>query len=92
MKRKKLNHGAVALAYDSAMGKAPRIAAKGTGALADEIIKIAREHHIHIHNDPDLLEMLAQLDLNREIPPCLYDVVAELLAFIYLLNADASTK
>ncbi len=82
----------MALTYDSEKGKAPRVAAKGKGAVADKIIQLAREHHIHIHSDPDLLEMLSQLDLNREIPPSLYAVVAELLAFIYLLNSEESKK
>ncbi len=92
MKRKKQIHGAVALSYDSKIGSAPRIAAKGRGALADKIIELARDNHIHIHNDPDLLEMLSQLDLKQEIPGALYEVVAELLAFIYLLNSEESKK
>jgi len=92
MKRKKQQPGAVALTYDSGKERAPRVAATGRGAMAEKIIQIAREHNIHIHNDPDLLEMLSQLDLNREIPACLYEVVAELLAFIYLLNSEESKK
>jgi len=74
------------------MGSAPRITAKGRGALADKIIELARDNDIHIHNDPDLLEMLSQLDLKQEIPASLYEVVAELLAFIYLLNSEESKK
>ena len=74
------------------MGNAPKIIAKGRGALADKIIELARDKHIHIHNDPDLLEMLSQLDLKQEIPDSLYEVVAELLSFIYLLNSEESKK
>ncbi len=74
------------------MGSAPRITAKGKGALAEKIIELAKDKHIHIHNDPDLLEMLSQLDLKQEIPASLYEVVAELLAFIYLLNSEESKK
>ena len=80
------------MTYDSQKGKAPSVTARGRGAVADKIIRLAREHHIHIHSDPDLLEMLSQLDLNREIPPSLYAVVAELLAFVYLLNSEESKK
>jgi len=74
------------------MGSAPKIIAKGRGALADKIIGLARDNQIHIHNDPDLLEMLSQLDLKQKIPASLYEVVAELLAFIYLLNSEESKK
>jgi len=62
----------------------------GKGKVAEKIIEIAREHNIHIHNDPDLIEILSQLDLNEEIPPALYVVVAELLGFVYSLNAEKS--
>ena len=92
MKRKKQIPGAVALSYESKMGNAPKIIAKGRGALADKIIELAKDNHIHIHNDPDLLEMLSQLDLKQEIPASLYEVVAELLSFIYLLNSEESKK
>lgn len=83
--RKKQNK-AVALKYDSTADKAPRVLAKGKGEVAKKIIEIAREHNIHVHNDPDLIEVLSHLDLNDEIPPDLYVVVAELLAFVYSLN------
>ena len=43
-------------------------------------------HNIFIHEDPDLIEVLSCLDINKEIPPNLYLVVAELLAFVYALN------
>lgn len=84
---RKRQNKAVALKYDSTADKAPRVIAKGKGEVAKKIIEIAREHNIHVHNDPDLIEVLSQLDLNNEIPPDLYVVVAELLAFIYSLNS-----
>ena len=40
----------------------------------------------HIHEDPDLVAVLAALDVNREIPESLYHAVAEVLAFVYHLN------
>jgi len=64
--------------------------AKGRGTIAERIIEIAREHNIYIHTDPDLIEVLSQLDLNAEIPSDLYIVVAELLAFVYALNSNIS--
>ena len=88
MKRRKGQNRAVALKYQPELDKAPRVTAMGKGKVAEKIIEIAREHNIHIHNDPDLIEVLSQLDLNEEIPPALYVIVAELLAFVYSLNAD----
>ena len=77
---------AVALKYQPATDNAPKLVAKGRGEIAQKIIKIAREHQIHIHDDPDLVEALSLLDLNEEIPVDLYVVVSELLAFVYSLN------
>lgn len=84
--------GAVALQYDPKIGRAPRITARGQGDLAEKIIDLARKNNIEIHHDPDLFHMLSRLDLNSEIPPALYEVVAELLSFVYLLNAGESKK
>ena len=86
MKRDKPNR-AVALKYQPGTDPAPKIMAKGQGNIADKIIAIAREHNIYVHTDPDLIEVLSQLDLHAAIPPDLYVVVAELLAFVYSLNS-----
>ena len=71
---------------------APTIAAKGAGSLADKIIAIAREHGIPVKEDPDLVAMLARLDLERALPPELYPLIAELLGFAYKLNKAAEQK
>ena len=92
MKRRKAQNRAVALKYQPELDKAPRVTATGKGKVAEKIIKIAREHNIHIRNDPDLIEVLSQLDLNEEIPPALYVIVAELLAFVYSLNTDDNQR
>ncbi len=89
MEREKQNK-AVALKYQPEKDSAPRVLAKGQGKVAERIIEIARKHNIHIHPDPDLIEVLSQLDLNAEIPADLYVVVAELLAFVYSLNSNNS--
>ena len=88
MERKKRQNRAVALKYQSESDNAPKVTATGKGKVAEKIIEIARQHNIHIHNDPDLIEVLSKLDLNEEIPPDLYVVVSELLAFIYSLNTE----
>lgn len=73
---------AVALTY--AQGDAaPRVVAKGRGLIADEIIRRAREHGVYVHESPELVALLAQVDLDDRIPPALYIAVAELLAWLY---------
>lgn len=88
MKSIKRQKKAVALQYKADMDTAPRVRARGEGRVAEKIIEIARQHGIYIHNDPNLIEVLARLDLNEQIPPDLYVIVAELLAFVYSLNSD----
>jgi len=92
MKKKMKKNSAVALKYRTATGRAPKVTARGMGKIAEKIIEIAKEHHIYIHEDPDLVEILSTLDINEEIPPDLYVVVAELLAFVYSLNKNFSNK
>ena len=77
---------AAALRYDRAKDGAPRVVAKGRGHVAENIIAVAREHGVPLHEDPNLAETLNALDLETEIPPELYRAVAEVLIFIYRLN------
>ncbi|PCJ65402.1 MAG: hypothetical protein COA73_02730 [Candidatus Hydrogenedentota bacterium] len=79
---------AVALRYREESESAPRVVAKGTGKLAERIIQTARENNVFIQEDPDLVGLLAQLDVNTDIPEDLYLAVAEVLAFIYGLNQE----
>lgn len=74
---------AVALKYDPSQSDAPKVAAKGQGMLADRILETARENGIPIQEDPALVEVLSKLDLDQQIPPELYNLVAEILTFIY---------
>ncbi len=73
---------AVALKYAPG-ATAPTVVAKGRGLIAEEIISRAREHGIFVHESPELVALLSQVDLDGEIPPQLYIAVAELLAWIY---------
>ncbi len=73
---------AVALGYDRDTMSAPQVLASGRGYIAERIIEIAREYNIPVEKDPVLAEALGQLDMGQEIPPELYRVVAEILAFI----------
>ncbi|MBX7256394.1 MAG: EscU/YscU/HrcU family type III secretion system export apparatus switch protein [Candidatus Hydrogenedentes bacterium] len=77
---------AVALRYNAGNENAPRVIAKGERLVAERIIELAREHNIHVHEDPDLVSVLSAVDLHAEIPENLYRAVAEILAFVYRLN------
>lgn len=83
---------AVALRYDQSRESAPRIIAKGSGPIADKIIALARQYGIPLHPDADLLEILSRLNINEEIPPETYLLVAEVLAFIYRTNQSYSPQ
>ena len=77
---------AVALAYEASDG-APRVVAQGRGELARTIIARAREAGVFVHESPELVAMLMQVDLDARIPPALYVAVAELLAWVYRIEA-----
>ena len=78
---------AVALRYQQE-DVAPRIMAKGAGRLAELILRLARENNIHIEENRALSEALMQFDAGDYIPEELYEVVAEILAFVYKLDLD----
>lgn len=77
---------AVALKYDIDKDNAPKIVAKGKAETASNIIKIAKENDIPIKKDEDLLELLSQIDIDKEIPASMYKAVAEIFSFIYELS------
>ena len=77
---------AIALAYDADSDEAPRVVASGQGFIAEQILEIAKENNIPIKEDKMLTQALAQVDLDQAIPPQLYAVVAEILAFVYRLR------
>jgi flagellar biosynthesis protein len=83
---------AVALRYDRARDDAPRVTAAGRGSVAETIIAAAREHGVPLHEDANLVDALAALDLDTTIPPELYRAVAEVLAFIYRLNGSMPAR
>lgn len=76
---------AVALAYTAGQ-TAPKVVAAGKGLVADNIIRLAQEHGVYVHESKELVAMLMDVDLDREIPPTLYRVVAELLAWLYRIE------
>jgi flhB C-terminus-related protein len=74
---------AVALKYKPDEDAAPKVVAKGKGAVAEAILAKAKEHGVPIQEDPSLVEVLSKLDVDQQIPPELYQLVAEVLSFIY---------
>ena len=82
---------AVALAYTRG-GGAPRVAAKGRGLIAEEIIRRAREAGLYVHESRELVGLLMQVDLDRHIPPQLYVVVAELFAWLHRVEEDRNKE
>ncbi|MGI2124273.1 EscU/YscU/HrcU family type III secretion system export apparatus switch protein [Shewanella baltica] len=75
---------AVALSYDGR--NAPKIVATGEGLIAEEIIALAKANGVYIHQDPHLSHFLQLLELGEEIPKELYLLIAELIAFVYMLD------
>ncbi len=80
---------AVALAY-GAGDTAPRVIAKGRGAIADAIIARAKESGLYVHESAELVALLMQVDLDACIPPGLYVAVAEVLAWLYRHDCGAA--
>jgi len=80
---------AVALTYTDGQ-RAPKVVAKGYGELADRIIERAKEAGVFVHDSPELVSLLMQVDLDSHIPPDLYRAVAEVLAFIYFLEHQSA--
>lgn len=83
---------AIALSYNEECDAAPRVTAKGKGHVAEKIIEAAKENDVPIKEDPSMVELLSEVELNEEIPEELYEVVAELLSYIYRLDQSAKKR
>lgn len=79
---------AIALSYNPQENSGPIVKAKGKGKIAENILEKAKEHDIPIYEDPNLVQLLGQLDMNESIPEELYQAVAEVFAFIYRLDRE----
>lgn len=80
-------HLAVALQYEGIEKSAPIVVAKGEDYLAQKIKEVAREHHIEVVENKPLARMLFyNVELGAEIPPELYQSVAEVLAMVYKMK------
>jgi flagellar biosynthesis protein len=77
----------VALKYDAEMDAAPKILAKGEGKVGRYILELAQKNQVPIYKNDRLVESLYRLKQNDEIPPELYQIVAEIFSFVYALKA-----
>ena len=67
-------------------GGAPRVVAKGKGAIGEKIIEVAKAHDIPIEENEVLAGALSNVELGDEIPAELYKAVAEVLIFVLRLS------
>jgi flagellar biosynthesis protein len=86
----KRRQNAVALAYGAGDG-APKVVAKGQGLVAEQIIARARDAGVFVHESKELVSLLMEVDLDRQIPPALYRAIAELLAWLYYIESAQAT-
>jgi len=83
---------AVALGYDPHSSDAPKVLASGYGHIARRILEIAKQEQIHIHQDDTLARLLARVPSGTEIPEDAYQLVAELLSFLYQTDRKLAEK
>lgn len=81
-------HIAVGLTYGRDSSGAPRVVAKGRGEVAARILVAAEEAGVPVRRDRDLVQLLAAVDLGDEVPAEAYAAVAEVIAFLWRLNAE----
>ena len=85
-------YAAVALAYSPESQGAPKVLASGFGEVAKKILELARESDVYIHQDDNLATLLAQVPVGQEIPEEAYQLVAELLSFLYSTDRKLEEK
>lgn len=83
---------AIAIKYDKTSKKAPIILASGRGKIAASILSLAEEHDIPMMQDKKLSKLLTSLKINREIPVKLFQVIAEVLAYVFYLEKMSKRK
>ncbi|CAM3080114.1 EscU/YscU/HrcU family type III secretion system export apparatus switch protein [Filibacter tadaridae] len=83
---------AVALSYDPESTDAPKVVAKGKGKIAENILGKALQNGVPIQEDPSLVEILGQLNMNESIPEELYKAVSEVFAYVYHIDRQHGLK
>ena len=83
---------AVAIRYDRDRENAPRVVAKGKGFVAEQLLMIARRHAVPVYQNQTVTQLLMAVELDREIPPELYQAVAIVLAYVYRMDGRAAER
>jgi flagellar biosynthesis protein len=83
---------AVAIKYEQNRHQAPLVVAKGQGIVADQILAAAKQHAVPVYQNKALAGMLMAVQLDSQIPPDLYQAVAEVLAYIYRLDQSGPKR
>jgi len=81
---------AVALSYAD-RSEAPVVVAKGYGVTAESIMSLARDSGVYVHESPQLVTLLMQVDLDRQIPAALYTAVAQVMAWVAAVDARVAS-
>lgn len=81
---------AAALSYEEGKDNAPKVVARGQGHIAEKIIKLAEENHIPLFQNEETAQLLNKLPLGVEIPPELYQAVAEIYAILLRVGYEGS--
>lgn len=92
MEEERQEKKAVALRYNIEEDVAPKIIAVGKGAVAENIVKVAEENEIMIRQNDKLVKELIQFKVGTEIPPELYEIVAQILVFVETMDREKSLK
>lgn len=83
---------AIALRYNQQEDIAPKVIATGHGVVAQKIAETARDHGIPIQENPEVAELLSGLEIGQAVPPELYGVIAEVLAFVFALDKKRNKR
>lgn len=83
---------AAALRYDGRKDSSPKVTANGKGYIAENIINKAKKNNVPIQQDPTLVALLSELNINENIPEDLYLAVAEVFSFIYQADKQITEK
>ena len=84
------NIKAVAMKYQMYEDNAPKVLAKGSGEIAKKILEKAKEYDVSIFQNPELTDLLMNVEVNEEIPSELYQAVVEV--FIWLKNTEEKAQ
>jgi flagellar biosynthesis protein len=81
---------AVAMKYKVYEDNAPKVIAKGSGEVAKKIIEKAKEYDVSIFQNPELTDMLMNVELDKEVPAELYKAVVEV--FLWLRKTEEKAQ